>query len=292
MRVTQRVKKLLSQYEGDNPGTKTALARILMEGKLAGTGRALILPIDHAFSKTMVPKFSGADPDYHFQLAIDAGLSALAAPLGMLETAADAFAGSIPLILQMHAGDPFSGEDDTPVGSLRDALRLGCVGISCAITPDHGDHPHTVALVEEAKSYGLAVMMWASAGSSADIAESGLDAVSKAAHTASLMGAHLVCVRVPGKQAEASKAEPVRSLVTAPLSDRIRQVRQSCSNGRRIVVFAGTNMESDDEVFEDIRGIRDGGGHGYVLPPNSLYRPYDPALQILDKSLRIYQGKA
>ena len=49
MKITQRVKKILSWYEGDNPGTKTNLARILMHGRLGGTGRMVILPVDQGF---------------------------------------------------------------------------------------------------------------------------------------------------------------------------------------------------------------------------------------------------
>lgn len=36
MRITRRVKEILSHYESDNPGTKANLARILMEGSSAG----------------------------------------------------------------------------------------------------------------------------------------------------------------------------------------------------------------------------------------------------------------
>ncbi len=302
MRVTQRVKKLLSLYESDNPGTKTALARVLMEGKLAGSGRALILPIDHSFSKGLIPNPAGSDPQYHFQLAVDAGLSALAAPMRMLEAAADAFAGSMPLILQMNSGEAFAhhtSDGHSPIrASLRDALRLGCAGVACTINPTQDKtsaaFEDIVQLVEEAKSYGLFAMIWASADSGAAGSETALDGVSHAAGVASAIGAHLVCVKVPASHLENSvaAADPVRALVTAPLSDRVRHVRKSCGNGRRIVVFAGEDIVADSDLFEDIRGIRDGGGHGYVLPANSLYRPYDPALQILDESVRIYQGKA
>jgi class I fructose-bisphosphate aldolase len=283
MRVTQRVTKILSSYEGDNPGTKSALARILMEGKLGGSGRALILPIDHAFNKTLVPKFSGTDPEYHFQLAIDAGLSALAAPLDMLGNVTDTFAGSLPLILQLQAGEPFNASPQQIHGSVRDALRLGCVGISCAVTnPDREDNAHVVALVEEAKSYGLAVMMWVSATTEAGEYDTSVEAIARVGHKAGELGAHLICVRVPG-------SDGASGTVTAPLSDRIRKV--SRANGLRMTRFASSFMQEDSALFEELHGVRDGGAQGYVLPPNSLYRPYDQALNILDKSLNIYLSK-
>ena len=101
-KVTQRVRKILSGYESDNPGTKGNLARILMHGRLGGSGRLLILPVDQGFehgpARSFAPNPAGYDPHYHYQLAVDAGLSAFAAPLGMLEAGADSFAGTIPSI--------------------------------------------------------------------------------------------------------------------------------------------------------------------------------------------------
>jgi class I fructose-bisphosphate aldolase len=301
MRVTQRVKKLLSLYESDNPGTKTNLARILMEGRLSGSGRVVILPIEGS-TRNFYDHPAGHDPQYHFQLAVDAGLSALAAPLGMLESAADTFAGSIPLILKLNALNVFSSRNGKSghgiIGSVRDALRLGCVGIGCTL--QSGADAQTTnleeirSIVEEAKSYGLAVVLWSSPGGHSDQDETALDNTAYAGHMASLMGAHMICVRVPGSHLHQTETtvENIRRPVMATLSDRVRHVRQSCLNGRRIVLFEGNQLETDEDVFEDIRGIRDGGGHGYILPYNSLHRQFEPALQMLDQSLRIYQGKA
>ena len=49
MKVTQKVKKILSYYESDSPGTKRNIASILMPGKLAGTGKMVILPSCQGF---------------------------------------------------------------------------------------------------------------------------------------------------------------------------------------------------------------------------------------------------
>src|SRR6185312_11464847 len=82
MQMTPQVRKILSWYESDNPGTKTNLARILMQGKLGGSGRLVILPVDQGFEHGPARSFAvnpaAYDPHYLFQLAIDAGLSAYA----------------------------------------------------------------------------------------------------------------------------------------------------------------------------------------------------------------------
>jgi class I fructose-bisphosphate aldolase len=46
---TSRVREILSWYESDNPGVKTNLARLLNTGRLAGTGKFVILPVDQGF---------------------------------------------------------------------------------------------------------------------------------------------------------------------------------------------------------------------------------------------------
>src|SRR5437588_12723315 len=109
MRVTQKVKKILDWYEGDPPGVKANLARILCTGKLGGRGKVVILPVDQGFehgpARSFAPNPPAYDPHYHYQLAIEAGLSAYAAPLGFLEGGAGTFAGAIPTILKVNSAN-------------------------------------------------------------------------------------------------------------------------------------------------------------------------------------------
>src|SRR5271169_6151726 len=131
MRLSERVRQILSNYESDNPGTKANLARILMQGRLAGTGRLVILPVDHGFehgpARSFAPNPAAYYPHYHFQLAIEAGLSAYAAPLGMIEAGADSFAGAIPTILKVNSSNSLAASKDQAVtAGVNDALRLGC----------------------------------------------------------------------------------------------------------------------------------------------------------------------
>src|SRR3954463_11603431 len=110
--MTERVRQILSWYESDNPGTRTNLARLLNHGRLGGTGKFVILPVDQGFehgpARSFAPNPAGYDPDYHFQLAIEAGCNAYAAPLGFLEAGAAKFAGQVPLILKLNNSDSLS----------------------------------------------------------------------------------------------------------------------------------------------------------------------------------------
>ncbi|RYY05644.1 MAG: fructose-bisphosphate aldolase, partial [Alphaproteobacteria bacterium] len=87
--MTPQVNAILDKYEATSPAVKANLARILMQGHLGGTGKLIILPVDQGFEHGPARSFAinpeAYDPHYHYQLAVDAGLSAFAAPLGMLE---------------------------------------------------------------------------------------------------------------------------------------------------------------------------------------------------------------
>src|ERR1700687_5808479 len=129
--MTKRVKEILSHYPGENAGVLTNLARMMMSGRLAGTGKFVILPVDQGFEHGPGRSFSvnppAYDPAYHFQLALDAGCNAYAAPLGFLEAGAAEFAGAVPLILKLNNHDVLYDEKD-PVSSQtgwgKDGVRL------------------------------------------------------------------------------------------------------------------------------------------------------------------------
>src|ERR1044071_10286250 len=138
--MNERVREILSWYASDNPGTRPNLARILNHGRLGGTGKLVILPVDQGFEhgpgRSFAPNPAGYDPLYHFQLAIDAGLSAYASLLGFLEAGAAEFAGQVPLILKLNSHDLLHPEPEpltAQTSSVRDALRLGCVAIGYTI---------------------------------------------------------------------------------------------------------------------------------------------------------------
>ena len=306
MKVTQRVKKILANYESDNPGTKANLARILMQGKLGGSGHLVILPVDQGFehgpARSFAPNPDAYDPHYHFQLAVDAGLSAYAAPLGMIEAGADSFAGAIPTILKVNSANSLSTNKDQAVhGSVNDALRLGCAAIGFTIYPGADDQYEMMEelrdLAEEAKAVGLAVVVWSYArgGNLTKEGETAMDVSAYAAHMAALLGAHIIKVKPPTDvlfQDAAKKVYQERQIDVSTLAARIRHVVQASFNGRRIVVFSGGESKTLDGVYNECRAIRDGGGTGSIIGRNTFQRPREDALAMLDNIVKIYQGKA
>jgi class I fructose-bisphosphate aldolase len=308
MKVTQKVRKILSYYESDNPGTKANLCRMLMHGKLAGTGKMIILPVDQGFEHGPDRSFAinpaAYDPHYHFKLAIDAGLNAYAAPLGMLEAGADSFAGSIPLILKLNSSNSLMSKSapayQAIVGSVMDAVRLGCSAIGFTIYPGSDRSLDMLMeiqqLSEEAKSYGLAVVIWSypRGGILSSPGQTAVDVCAYAAHMAALAGAHIIKVKPPTAHVEVDEVKKVfekNPVSLTTLTERIAHVRQSCFAGRRIVVFSGGESKDAEGLLNDARAIRDGGANGSIVGRNSFQRPREEALALLDQLVQVYLGK-
>jgi class I fructose-bisphosphate aldolase len=303
MKMTRTVRRILDNYESDNPGTKASLARMLMAGRLGGTGKMVILPVDQGFehgpARSFAVNAAGYDPHYHFRLAIEAGLNAYAAPLGMIEAGADNFAGQIPLILKVNSSNSWSTNKDQAVtAGVDDALRLGCSAIGLTIYPGSESFDDMVEeareLIAEAKSVGLAAVVWSypRGGKLSKDGELALDVGAYAAHLACLIGAHIVKVKLPSahvEQGDAKKAYEKGDF--ASQASRVAHVVESCFAGRRLVVFSGGATKGADAVYEDARAIRDGGGNGSIIGRNSFQRPRDEALALLDRIVRIYLGK-
>jgi len=308
MKLSRRVREILSWYEGETPGTKANLARILMAGKLSGTGHVIILPVDQGFEHGPARSFAvnpaAYDPHYHYQLAIDAGLNAYAAPLGPLAAGADPFAGSIPTILKMNNANSLSRQkeaaDQAVTASVNDALRLGCAAVGFTMYPGsdaaYNQMEEFRELSAEAKAKGLAVVLWSYArgGAVTKEGETAVDVIAYSAHMACLLGANIIKVKLPSdfiEQKEAQKVYEEKKIPKATQADRVRHVMQSCFNGKRIVVFSGGAAKGEDSVFADARAIYEGGGFGSIIGRNSFQRPREDALKLLDKLVEIYKGK-
>ena len=304
--MTERVQEILSWYDGDNPGTRTNIARLLNHGRLGGTGKLVILPVDQGFehgpARSFAPNPAGYDPDYHFQLAIDTGCNAYAAPLGFLEAGADTFLDRVPLILKLNNHDVLHDEKDplsAVTSSVDDALRLGCAAVGFTIYPGSSAaqtmYEQLREITKEAKSKGLAVVVWSYPRGS-DLSKAGetaIDVVAYAAQIAAQMGAHIIKVKLPSSHIELSDAQKAYQKHHVPIetqAERVRHVVQSAFNNKRIVIFSGGAAKGDLEFFDEVRAIRDGGGFGSIIGRNSFQRIKEDAHQFLDTVMGIYEG--
>jgi class I fructose-bisphosphate aldolase len=305
IKATDRVRQILSWYSADNPGTLTNLARLLYHGTLGGTGKLVILPVDQGFehgpARSFAPNPPAYDPDYHFQLALDAGCNAYAAPLGFLEAGAAKFAGQIPLILKLNNSDTLAKLEpcSAVTGSVKDALRLGCSAIGFTIYPGSSArntmYEEIRALIEEAKAAGLPTVIWSYPRGSglAKEGEQAVDVTAYAAQIACQLGAHIVKVKPPKDlvyQEEAKKVFEKYKIPTKTLSERVRHVVQSCFGGKRIVIFSGGEAKDPPSVLAEIKEIAIGGGFGSIMGRNAFQRPHDEAVKLLTDAMAIFKN--
>jgi fructose-bisphosphate aldolase, class I len=306
--MSERTREILGWYYSESAGTLANLARLLNHGTLGGTGRMVILPVDQGFehgpARSFAPNPPGYDPRYHFELAIEAGCNAYAAPLGFIEAGAVEFAGEIPLILKLNSHDLLLDERD-PIpaltASVGEALRLGCAAVGYTIYPGSSRsremYQQLREVAEVAKRAGLVVVVWSyPRGSSlSKDGETAIDIVAYAAHIAAQLGAHIIKVKLPTDHIEKPEAQKIYEQYEIPiktLKERVRHIVQSAFHGRRVVIFSGGPREEDEAVFNEARAIRDGGGFGSIIGRNSFQRPKPDALRFLRAIMKIYAGES
>ena len=305
--MTPRVREILSWYGSDNPGVLSNLARIMNSGRLKGTGKMVILPVDQGFEHGPARSFGknpdGYDPAFHFQLAIESGCNAYAAPLGALEVCAREFAGEIPLILKVNNSDSLYS-NKAPISALTssvdDALRLGCSGIGFTIYPGSSDrkqmYEEIQAASSEAKKAGLAVIIWSYARGEqiSKDGETAIDVIAYSAHIAAQLGAHIIKVKPPTAHLEQDAARKVyeaQGIKITSLADRTKHVVQACFAGKRIVIFSGGETKSNDELLGEVTQLAQGGAFGSIMGRNAFQRPKADAIKILNQVQDIFAGK-
>ncbi|WP_413584531.1 class I fructose-bisphosphate aldolase [Bdellovibrio sp. HCB274] len=305
--MTPRVREILSWYGSDNPGVLTNLARIMNHGKLAGTGKMVILPVDQGFEHGPARSFAknpdGYDPNYHIELAIESGCNAYAAPLGFIEAVSRDYAGEIPLILKINNSETLYG-NKAPISAVTsyidDALRLGCVGIGFTVYPGSAERKTMYEEIAEAsrlaKQAGLVVIIWAYARGEqiSKDGETAIDVIAYSAHIAAQLGAHIIKVKPPTahvEQAAAAKVYAEQGIKISTLTDRIRHVVQSCFNGKRIVIFSGGEAKGTEELLKEVQEMAQGGGFGSIMGRNAFQRPKKEAIALLQGVMEAFAGK-
>ena len=305
--MTPRVREILSWYGSDNVGTLTNLARLLNHGRLAGTGKMVILPVDQGFEHGPARSFAknpdGYDPAYHFNLAIESGCNAYAAPLGFIEACARDYAGEVPLILKINNSETLFSPK-APISAItsgvEDALRLGCVGIGFTIYPGSserkGMYEEIALAARKAKEAGLVVVIWSYARGEqiSKAGETAVDVIAYSAHIAAELGAHIIKVKPPSSHIEQDAARKVyeaQGIRVETMRDRIKHVVESSFAGKRVVIFSGGESKTTPELLEEIKGIAAGGGFGSIMGRNAFQRPKKESIELLHKVQDIFRGE-
>ena len=148
-------------------------------------------------------------------------------------------------------------------------------------------------LALEAKSHGLAVVVWSyprGSGISKE-GETAIDITAYAAHIAAQLGAHIIKVKLPTDHIELDENAKMIEKHNIPIktqADRVRYVVKSAFNGKRIVIFSGGASKDLDSLYKETEAIHKGGGFGSIIGRNTFQRPKKEALAMLDKIISIY----
>jgi len=308
MKVNGQVQKILSHYESDNPGTKANLARILMHGKLGGTGKLLILPVDQG-SSTAGPQLcaepGGLRPALPLAAGDRGGLSrsprrsalsrAARRPLPGRSRRSSKVNGANSLARQKEAAD------QAVTASVKDALRLGCSAIGFTIYPGSdaaiADERHHRDGPARPRRIGLAVVIWSypRGGNLTREGETAIDIIAYAAQLAAQLGAHIIKVKPPTEHLELAAAKPVyerqKDRHLDPGGAHSATLCSRRSNGKRIVVFSAARRRIFDGVLGEVRAVYAGGGNGSIIGRNTFQRPKPEALDMLGRSSRSIRGK-
>ncbi len=300
--MSEAVERILDNYAGEPPGVVGNLRRMLEHGRLGGTGKLVILPVDQGFehgpARSFQPNPPGYDPEYHAKLAVESGCNAYAAPLGFIEAVAHRYAGRLPLILKVNNSDSLGGPAEpcpAQTSAAADALRLGCSAIGFTIYPGSGlrntQYEQLRKLVRAAREAGLPTIVWSypRGGKLQKEDETALDVVAYAAQIACQLGAHVVKVKPPSSRiAQEAARKAYEDVPRDALADRVRHVVQAAFGGRRIVIFSGGPAKGREAVLEEIRGIAAGGGFGSIVGRNAFQRPLKDAVALLHEIMDIY----
>ena len=305
-RITPRMKEILSWYRSENNSVLENLSILMNSGALAGTGKFVILPVDQGFEHGPARSFAqnptGYDPAYHYELGIEAGCNAYAAPFGQVAAAHHDYIGQIPVIVKLNNNDSLlSTKNPVPAitCSVKEALRVGAKAVGFTIYPGSSFkkemYEEISEIGEEARSVGLPVVIWSyprGEGISKE-GETAIDIVSYAAQIACQLGAHIVKVKPPTSHIEQEAARKVyekQGIKISTLSERISHVVQSSFGGKRITIFSGGEAKADSDILAEIKGIHQGGGFGSIIGRNSFQRPRKEGVALLRSIIEIYKS--
>jgi fructose-bisphosphate aldolase, class I len=276
------------------PGKKARLRRLLYEFG-PGNGTLMLLPIDQGIEhgpRDFFPNPASKDPFYQFDLAAEAGYSALACQIGMAEKYYPDYAGEVPLILKVNGKTDIPPSDQalsTCNASVEDAVRLGADAVGYTLyvgSPRQGEDLEQLRQVrEDCDRFGMPLVVWSYPRGEAVDKKGGQNtfyAIDYAARMAMEMGADVVKLNMPKIDPARDKdAQSPYNEMEVTQEEAIRQCVESA--GRSLVVLSGGSKADDETVLGNTEMIMQAGGSGVIFGRNVWQRERSEALEIVAK---------
>ncbi len=275
------------------PTGKRARLHRLCYGSGPANGTLLLLPIDQGLEhgpRDFFPNPPSSDIEFQLKIAAAGGYSGIAMQVGTAEKFMPAYAGRVPLVLKLNGKTEIPG-DDAPISplnaSVEDAVRLGAdaVGYTLYVGSSRQDEDFRqfAEVRRDAERYGMPIIVWSYPRGAAVEARGGKDsyyAVDYAARVAQELGADVVKLNVPRFDAEKIKRAPAPygAMTSAETSEMLGEIVRSA--GRTLVIFAGGEKGSAEEVVDKARQVLDAGATGLIFGRNIWQRPYEEAVAV------------
>jgi class I fructose-bisphosphate aldolase len=278
---------------GLSTGKKARLHRILHQFGLKN-GTALFLPYDQGMEHGPRDFFANpvsSDPKYIIRLALEGGFNGIAIQIGLAEKFFWDFAGELPLILKLNGKTdiPTDAQALSPVqASVADAVQLGADAVGYTLyvgsPAQDKDFAQLKAIREDAKKYGMPLIVWSYPRGEAIEAKGGNSsfyAVDYAARVASELGADIVKVNFPHPDLRSNvKKEYDRDFTS---QEAINAVVRSAN--RTLVLVSGGEKAGDEVMLEKARESMEAGATGLIFGRNVWQRGHDDSLKFVN-SLR------
>ena len=286
--ITQVRRPTLAELEL-NPGKRTRLHRLLYRSG-PGNGTLLFLPIDQGLEhgpRDFFANPASKNPLFQLRIAQEGGFSGIVFHIGLAEKYMQHFAGEVPLILKLN-GKTEIPSDETPispcVATVEDAVRLGADAVGYTLYVGSARQDEDFAqfrqVREDADRYGMPLIVWSYPRGEFAEAKGGrnsLYAVDYAARVASELGADVIKLNMPKINSEKDLAAPKPyNTLQVTREEAVRMVVESA--GRALVIFAGGEMESDEELIAKARIAMDAGATGLIFGRNVWQRSHEEAL--------------
>jgi class I fructose-bisphosphate aldolase len=286
-------------------GKRIRLHRMLYEFGPAN-GTLLILPIDQGIEHgpmDFFPNPESKDPLYQFNLAVEAGFSAIACHIGLVQKYGKKFAGKIPIILKINGKTNIPSDKNafSPLtATVKDAVRLGADAVGYTLyvgSPwQHKDIAQLNKVRLECEKFGMPLIVWSYPRGEAIELKGGRDslyAVDYAARMANELNAEIVKLNVPkklsGEKLEAYKKflskdkllEHYLELEKASNEERMKRVVKSA--GKTFVLVSGGGKLSDKDLVEKTEFALKAGVTGLIYGRNMWQRPFNEAIELTEK---------
>jgi len=275
------------------PTGKRARLQRLCYGHGPANGTLLLLPIDQGLEhgpRDFFPNPPASDIGFQLRIAAEGGYSGIAMQIGTAEKFMPEYAGRVPLVLKLNGKTEIPG-DDAPLSplnaSVEDAVRLGADAVGYTLyvgsARQDEDFRQFSAVRRDAERYGMPIVVWSYPRGAAVEARGGKDsyyAVDYAARVAQELGADVVKLNVPRFDAEKTKKapQPYAGMTSAETGEMLREIVRSA--GRTLVIFAGGEKGTADEVVAKARLVLEAGATGLIFGRNIWQRPYDEAVAV------------